>query len=80
MRTLCFPRKSILLLGLFIGLVLPFLGCNDDSKTSGTMVERSEEAKAHMKTKIESYKGGSPKSRGKGAGKKNQPAAGTTSG
>ena len=42
--------------------ILPLTGCNDESRTSGTMVQVSEEAKAHLKAKRESYKGGSPKS------------------
>jgi hypothetical protein len=41
-------------------------GCNDDSKTSGTARAVSEEDQAHLKSKIESYKGGSPKAKGKG--------------
>ena len=70
MRTLCFPRGRILLLVLFIGSHLPLVGCNDDSRTSGTMVEVSEETKAHRKAKVESYKGGAPKSKAKGASQK----------
>jgi hypothetical protein len=66
MRTACIPRGRFLLVVLFIGFHFPLIGCNDDSKTSGTMVERSEEDKAHLKTKIESYKGGA-KSKTKGA-------------
>jgi hypothetical protein len=63
MRT---PRTlvvRILLIALFIGSHLPLIGCTDESKTSGTMVERSEEAKAHLKAKAEKYKGGPAKSK-----------------
>jgi hypothetical protein len=67
MRTARFLRGRNLLLVLFIGSSLPLAGCNDDSRTSGTMVEVSEEAKAHMKSKRESYKGGPPKSKAKAA-------------
>jgi hypothetical protein len=70
MRVLCFPRGRILLLTLFIGSHLPLLGCNDESKTSGTMVQVSEEDKAHLKAKRESYKGGPPRSKANTAGKK----------
>jgi hypothetical protein len=67
MRTACFPRGRILLLILFIGSHLPLIGCNDESRTSGTMVQVSEEVKAHQKAKAESYKGGPPKSKAKAA-------------
>jgi hypothetical protein len=46
------------------------VGCNDDSKTSGTMVQVSEEDKALLKAKRESYKGGPPRKPAKAAGKK----------
>jgi hypothetical protein len=71
MSKACFPRGRVLLLVLFIGSHLPLIGCNDNSRTSGTMVEVSEEAKANMKAKKESYKGGPPKSKAKGASTKN---------
>ena len=41
-------------------------GCDDESKTSGTMVRSARASQAHLKSKIESYKGGSPKAKGKG--------------
>jgi hypothetical protein len=62
-----FPRGSILVFALVAvtsGLVLP--GCSDDSKTSGTMVQVSDETKAHRKSRAESYKGGPPKFKAKG--------------
>jgi hypothetical protein len=56
MRTARSPRGRILLLMLFIGSYLPLVGCNDDSKTSGTMVEVSDEAKRHIQDRRETYK------------------------
>jgi hypothetical protein len=71
MRTKCFSKGRILVLILFIGSHLPLYGCTDNSRTTGTMVEVSEETKAHRKAKIESYKGGPPaKYKAKGASKK----------
>ena len=69
MRTARFLRGRILLLILFIGSHFPLAGCSDESRTSGTMVEVSDEAKAHLKSKSESYKGGPPKAKAKSAGK-----------
>jgi hypothetical protein len=71
MKTACFPRGRILILILFIGSHFPLIGCNDDSRTSGTMVERSEAAKAHLKSKLGSYKGGPPKAKAKAASRRN---------
>jgi len=48
-------RRRILLLNLFIGSHLPLAGCNDESKTSGTMVQVSEEAKQHIQSRRETY-------------------------
>jgi hypothetical protein len=62
-----FPRGSILVFSLVafaFGLALP--GCSDDSKTSGTMVQVSEETQAHRKARAETYKGGPPKAKAKG--------------
>jgi hypothetical protein len=70
MRTACFPRGRILLLILFIGSHLPIIGCNDESKTSGTMVQVSDEDKAYLKTKRETYKGAVPKSKAKAASRR----------
>ncbi len=70
MRTSRFLRRRILLLVLFIGGGLSLIGCGDESRTSGTMVQVSEEAKVHMKSKIDSYKGGPPKSKAKAIAKK----------
>ena len=61
MRTACLLRGRMILLYVFIGSHLPLIGCTDDSKTSGTMVEVSEETKAHQKAKRGSYKGGPPR-------------------
>jgi hypothetical protein len=64
-----FPRGRFLLLIVFIGSQLPLTGCTDESRTSGTMVQVSEEAKANLKAKGEGYKGGPPKGKAKSAGK-----------
>lgn len=61
-------RGRVLLLCLFIGSHLPMIGC-DDSKTSGTIVQESEEAKAFLKSKRESYKPGAAKKKDKAAKK-----------
>lgn len=44
------------MLALFIGSHLVLSGCNDESKTSGTMVQPSEEAKAQLKGRTNLYK------------------------
>jgi hypothetical protein len=64
-----FPRGRFLLLVVFIGSQFPLTGCTDESRTSGTMVQVSEEAKANLKSKSEGYKGGPAKGKGKSAGK-----------
>ena len=69
MGTSRFRLGSGVLLGLLVGSFLTLTGCNDESRTSGTMVQVSEEAKAHLKAKMESYKGGPPK-KAKALGKK----------
>jgi len=35
---------------------LPLAGCSDDSRTSGTVVEVSEEAKKHIESRRDAYK------------------------
>ena len=70
MRTACFLRGRVILLYLFIGSHLPMIGCTDDSKTTGTMVEESDEIKAHRAAKIGNYKGGPPKATAKVTSKK----------
>ena len=64
-----FPRGRFLLLIVFIGSHFPLTGCTDESRTSGTMVQVSEEAKANLKSKSQAYKGGPPKGKAKSAGK-----------
>ena len=56
MRAVCFPRGRILLLMLFIGSHLPLFGCSDDSRTSGTMVQVSEEDKKYIESRRDKYK------------------------
>jgi hypothetical protein len=70
MDSLCLPRRRIPLLVLFIFSHFPMAGCTDESKTSGTMVQESAEAKAFRKTKSETYKGGPPKKKATAAVKK----------
>ena len=72
MRTVRLRRGRILLLSLLICSHTPLIGCNDDSKTSGTQVVESPEAVAYRKSKVERYKGGPPKKQGKAVLKKNQ--------
>ena len=69
MRAARFPRGRFLLLIVFIGSHVPLTGCTDESRTSGTMVQVSDEAKANLKSKSERYKGGPPKGKAKSAGK-----------
>jgi hypothetical protein len=64
-----FPRGRALLTLLFISSHLLVMGCNDDSKTTGTMVEVSDETKAHQAAKRGNYKGGPPKPSVKAASK-----------
>ncbi len=56
MRTTRSPRGRFLLLTIFLGSHLSLSGCGDDSKTSGTMVEVSEQAKKHIGGRREIYK------------------------
>jgi hypothetical protein len=56
MRTARSPRGRILLLMLFIGSHLPLIGCTDESRTSGTMVQVSEEAKKRIESRRDAYK------------------------
>jgi hypothetical protein len=66
MRRACHLYRRILLLILFVGSQLTLSGCNDESRTTGTMVQVSDETKAYRKSKIENYKGGAPKGKGQG--------------
>ena len=64
MRTPAFSaRTHLYFLMLFIGSHLPLTGCNDESKTSGTQVQVSEEAKAHLKAKESRTRGDVPRTR-----------------
>jgi hypothetical protein len=54
---------------LFFGSHLSLIGCNDESKTTGTMITITDAEKARLKTKKDTYKGGSPKNRAKAAAK-----------
>jgi hypothetical protein len=65
MRRPRFPLGRISVLILFIGSQLFLSGCDDGSKTSGTMVQRSEEDVAHLKSKLDTYKAGRAKDQDK---------------
>jgi hypothetical protein len=67
MRIRLLQRGGIVLFILFVGSYLPLIGCNDDSKTSGTQVEVSDKVQARRDARAESYKGGPPKKQAKGA-------------
>jgi hypothetical protein len=49
-------RTRVLLLSLFVGSHFATSGCNDESKTSGTMVQVTEEQKAQIKSRSAAYK------------------------
>jgi hypothetical protein len=67
------PRRPILVFTLVaIATYLALPGCNDDSKTDGTLVQVSEETIAHRKARAESYKGGPPKTKAKGKSAKSR--------
>jgi hypothetical protein len=70
MRIACLLRGRIFLVFMFISSHLAIIGCNDNSRTSGTMVEESQETKARREGKIGSYKGGPSKVNAKAASKK----------
>jgi hypothetical protein len=74
MRIAQAPRGRLLLASFFLASHVAMGGCNDDSKTTGTSRVVSEEDQAHLKSKMESYKGGNPNAKAKGksatAGKK----------
>jgi hypothetical protein len=55
---------------MFICSLLPMTGCNDESRTTGTVVEVSEEFQAHTKSKLGAYKGGPAKGQAKATDKK----------
>lgn len=74
MRIVCLPRRRILLSMLFIGTHLPLIGCNDESKTSGTMVQVSDEDKARLITKREKYKAARPTGKAKAVVKTENPS------
>ncbi len=57
--------RGLFLLASFLFAVPVLSGCDDGSKTSGTQRQVNEASQAHLKSKIESYKGGSPKAKGK---------------
>jgi hypothetical protein len=63
MRTEYAWPSRILLLVIFVFSHFTLAGCNNDSRTTGTMLQVSEEEKARLKAKVEKYKGGSPLSK-----------------
>ena len=70
MKTTRFSYARIWILLVFVGSQVPLCGCNDDSRTTGTMVQVSEERLAHWQAKAEAYKGGPPKAKTKDATKR----------
>jgi hypothetical protein len=56
MRTTRSPRGRLLLLILFVGAQLFLSACNGESRTSGTMVQVSEQAKKHVESRRDVYK------------------------
>jgi hypothetical protein len=60
MRRVNFTAGRSLFLLVSIASYVPLVGCSDDSKTSGTMVQVSEEEKEHLKTKRAAYKAARP--------------------
>jgi hypothetical protein len=70
MRTAWLRRGRFVLLYVFIGSHTFSVGCNDDSRTSGTQVQEDPEAEAYRKTKVGKYKGGAPKKQVKSAAEK----------
>jgi hypothetical protein len=61
MKTVRLRGARLLVLSLLICSHSPLIGCNDESRTSGTQVVESPEAVAYRKSKVERYKGGPPK-------------------
>jgi hypothetical protein len=72
MRTVRLWRGRILVLSLLLCLHAPLIGCNDDSKTSGTQVAENPEAVVYRKSKAAAYRGGPPRKQAKANFKKNQ--------
>jgi hypothetical protein len=70
MRSLSLQPGRILLLVIFLFSHIQLVGCNDDSKTSGTVVPENPEAVAHRKAKAEVYKSAILKRQTKPTGKK----------
>jgi hypothetical protein len=60
-----FPYARALLTSLSICSTLLIVGCSNSYQTSGTMVEESKETIEYRKKKLDSYKGGPPKAKGK---------------
>lgn len=56
MKTASSLCGRVLLLALFLGSHLSLTGCSDESKTSGTMVQVSDEAKKQIEDRRASYK------------------------
>jgi hypothetical protein len=61
MKTAWLRRGPFVLLCMFIGSQVLFVGCNDESRTTGTLVQEDPAAEAYRKTKVGKYKGGPPK-------------------
>jgi hypothetical protein len=51
----CLPGRTLLLL-IFVVSHLTLTGCNDDSRTTGTMLKETDEDRARIQAKIAKYK------------------------
>jgi hypothetical protein len=56
MRSARFSSGRTLLLLIFIVSHLTLTGCNDDSKTTGTMLKETDEDRARIQAKLAKYK------------------------
>jgi hypothetical protein len=56
MRSARFSSGRTLLLLIFVVSHLTLTGCNDDSKTTGTMLKETDEDRARIQAKLAKYK------------------------
>ena len=69
MRRICLSPGRIFLLAIFVASHMGVAGCNDESRTTGTMVHVSAEEQARLENKAKNYKAGPAKSRAKAKAK-----------
>ncbi len=65
MRRICLSPGRIVLLAIFVASHVGVAGCNDESRTTGTMVQVSAEDLARLENKAVNYKAGPAKSQAK---------------